>query len=188
MSTVAHSWRSIKDGDYIPAMRPDVGCSGLASAFGAELFWGHNPEQTCGVKEPLLKDVDEAFELTGAAAGSGQLAEGTERIRRFSEAGEGMISVSLLDMAGGLNVANDLLGGEKLYLAMYENPEAIECLLGKIQALFLAAIALQIEAAGGRDAITTTDFPETWFPEGRKGHVSDDISANISPQMYQRRH
>jgi len=186
MSTVAHSWRSIKDGDYIPAMRPDVGCSGLASAFGAELFWGHNPEQTCGVKEPLLKDVDEAFELTVPAAVSGQLAEGTERIRRFSEAGEGMISVSLLDMAGGLNVANDLLGGEKLYLAMYENPEALECLLGKIQELFLAAIALQIEAAGGQDAITTTDFPETWFPEGRKGHVSDDISANISPQMYQR--
>ncbi|MBN2295544.1 MAG: hypothetical protein JXM70_24150, partial [Pirellulales bacterium] len=34
--------------------------------------------------------------------------------------------------------------------------------------------------------ITTTDFPDYWFPEGRKGHVSDDISANISPAMYER--
>lgn len=186
MSTVAHSWQSIRDGDYIPAMRPDVGCSGLATAFGAELFWGDNPEQTCGVKEPVLNNVAEAFDLVTPAADGGQLAEGTERIRRFAEAGQGVISVSLLDMAGGLNVANDLLGGEALYLAMYENPEALECLLGKIQELFLAAIALQIEAAGGQDAITATDFPDTWFPEGRKGHVSDDISANISPQMYER--
>jgi uroporphyrinogen-III decarboxylase len=186
MSTVAHSWQSVRDGDYIPAMRPDVGCSGLATAFGAELFWGNSTEQTCGVKEPVLEDVAETFGLAIPAADAGQLAEGTERIRRFAEAGEGMISVSLLDMAGGLNVANDLLGGEKLYLAMYENPEALECLLGKIQELFLAAITLQIEAAGGEDAITATDFPDTWFPEGRKGHVSDDISANISPQMYER--
>jgi uroporphyrinogen-III decarboxylase len=186
MSTVVHSWQSIRDGDYIPAMRPDVGCSGLATAFGAELFWGDSTEQTCGVKEPVLKDVAEAFDLVTPAADGGQLAEGTERIRRFAEAGEGMISVSLLDMAGGLNVANDLLGGEALYLAMYENPKALDCFLGKIQELFLAAIALQIEAAGGEDAITATDFPDTWFPEGRKGHVSDDISANISPQMYER--
>ena len=28
--------------------------------------------------------------------------------------------------------------------------------------------------------------PDYWFPEGRKGHVSDDISANISPAMYDR--
>jgi len=50
----------------------------------------------------------------------------------------------------------------------------------------LAAIALQIEAAGGQERITTTDFPEYWFPEGQKGHVSDDISANISPACYRR--
>ena len=89
-------------------------------------------------------------------------------------------------MAGGLNVASDLLGGQTLYTSMYENPEALECLLGKIQQLFLATIDLQIEAAGGQERITNTDFPEYWFPEGRKGHVSDDISANISPASYQR--
>ena len=80
----------------------------------------------------------------------------------------------------------DLLGCKRMYAVMYENPAALECLLGKIQELFLAAIAPQIEAAGGEERITTTDFPEYWFPEGRKGHVSDDISANISPASYER--
>ncbi len=48
------------------------------------------------------------------------------------------------------------------------------------------AIAAQIEAAGSEENITTTDFPDYWFPEGSKGHVSDDISANISPPLYHR--
>ena len=186
LRTAGLSWQRVPEGDTIPAMRPDVGCSCLATAFGAELFWGDHPDQTCGIKKPLLGDVEAAYKLPVPPPDAGQLAEGIERVRRFAGAGEGLISISLLDMAGGLNVANDLLGGEALYIAMYENPEALECLLGKIQQLFLSTISLQIEAAGGEDAITTTDFPDTWFPEGRKGHVSDDMSANISPELYQR--
>jgi len=178
------TWQYVPDGDVVPAVRPDVGCSALATAFGAELYWGLDPNQTCGVRRPLLRDVAEAYELEVPPPDAGQLAEGTRRVRRFAEAGEGLVSVSLLDMAGGLNVAMDLLGGERLYAAMYEDSQALECLLGKIQQLFLAAIAVEIDAAGGQDRITTTDFPEYWFPEGRKGHVSDDISANISPAMY----
>lgn len=180
------SWRHVPHGDIVPAIRPDVGCSCLATAFGAGLYWGDHPNQTCGVNEPLLKNLEQAYDLAVPPPDAGQLAEGTRRVGRFAEAGEGLVSVSLLDMAGGLNVAMDLLGGDALYASMYENPAALECLLGKIQELFLAAIGRQIEAAGGQDRITTTDFPEYWFPEGRKGHVSDDISANIAPACYDR--
>jgi len=180
------AWREVPGGDTIPAMRPDVGCSCLATAFGAELYWGDDPNQTCGVKEPLLGDVEAAHDLAVPDPEAGQLAEGTERVRRFAEAGEGLVSVSLLDMAGGLNVASDLLGAEAMYMAMYGNPEALLCLLGKIQQLFLATIERQIAAAGGEERITTTDFPDYWYPEGRKGHVSDDISAAISPELYRR--
>ncbi len=179
------TWQAIREGDTIPAMRPDVGCSCLASAFGAELFWGDDANQTCGVK-PMLKDISEACKLEVPPPDAGQLGEGIERVGRFSQAGEGFISVSLLDMAGGLNVAADLLGGENLYLAMYEEPESLECLLDKIQQLFLSTIERQIESAGGEEFITTTDFPDYWFPEGRKGHVSDDISASISGEFYRR--
>ncbi|MCX7427162.1 MAG: hypothetical protein NTW96_16240 [Planctomycetia bacterium] len=186
LTVVDLTWRLVPEGDLVPAMRPDVGCSCLATAFGAELFWGDDPNQTCGVKTPPLGDVAEAFDLAVPPPDAGQLAEGTDRVRRFAEAGEGLVGVSLLDMAGGLNVACDLVSGDKLYLAMHQEPDALLCLLEKIQELFLAAIERQIEAAGGQQFITTTDFPDYWFPEGRKGHVSDDISANISPAMYER--
>ena len=178
------TWQEIPDSDTVPAMRPDVGCSCLATAFGAQLYWGDDPNQTCGVREPVLGDVEEASQLCVPPVDGGQLAEGTERVGRFAEAGDGMVSVSLLDMAGGLNVACDLLGGEAMYVAMRQSPQALQCLLDKIQQLYLGAIALQTEAAGGQDRITTTDFPDYWFPEGRKGHVSDDMSASMSLELY----
>ena len=186
LTVVGLTWREVPAGDTVPAMRPDVGCSCLATAFGAKLYWGDDPDQTCGVREPVLRDVEEASALAVPAPDSGQLKEGIERVRRFAEAGEGRVSVSLLDMAGGLNVVHDLLDSQDLYVAMYEHPEALLCLLGKIQQLFLETIALQIEAAGGQEVITTTDFPDYWFPEGSKGHVSDDVSANISPELYRK--
>ena len=186
LAVVKLTWEHVPDNDMVPAMRPDVGCSCLATAFGAELFWGADENQTCGVKDSPLSDIEQAHDLPVPTPDAGQLGEGIQRVRRFAEAGDGLVAVSLLDMAGGLNVAADLLGGDNLYLAMYQQPEALECLLEKIQQLFLATIERQIEAAGGEDNITTTDFPDYWFPEGRKGHVSDDISANISPNMYER--
>jgi len=186
LRTVVLSWQAVPEGDTIPAMRPDVGCSCLATAFGADLYWGDDPNQTCGIRTPLLRDIEQVRDLPVPAPDAGQLGEGIERVRRFAEAGEGLISVSLLDMAGGLNVAGDLLGCDALYVAMYEHPELLEELLDKIQQLFLATISEQIRAAGGQEFISTTDFPEYWFPEGRKGHVSDDISANISPKLYRR--
>ncbi len=186
LTAVKLTWQHAPENDMPPAMRPDVGCSCLATAFGAELFWGDDANQTCGVKNPPLADVEQAYDIPVPPPDAGQLAEGIRRVRRFAEAGDGLVSVSLLDMAGGLNVAVDLLGGDNLYLAMYQQPEALLCLLEKIQQLLLSTIELQIAAAGGEDRITTTDFPDYWFPEGRKGHVSDDISANISPAMYDR--
>jgi hypothetical protein len=92
--------------------------------------------------------------------------------------------VSLLDAAGGVNVAADLLGMTQLHLAFYLTPEAVHRLLEKIQDLFSAAIRAGIKAAGGEENITTTDFRELWFPEDFKGHVSDDISATFGPKMY----
>jgi hypothetical protein len=116
--------------------------------------------------------------------GSQWLRDGFARIKRFAEAGEGIIPVSLLDAAGGVNVAADLLGMTCLMESFYIHPEGLHRLLGIIQQVYLEVIEQGIKAAGGEQHITTTDFVDFWFPEGRKGHVSDDVSANISPQLY----
>ena len=182
------TWEFAPSSDWIPAMRPDVGCSCLASAFGAQYYWGDDPGQTPGIKDPILTLAGLADQADALAIPDpqrdGWLPEGLRRIRRFSEAGEGIIPVSLLDAAGGVNVAADLLGMTELMMAFYDQPEGLHILLNKIQALYAATIRAGILAAGGEDNITSTDYEDVWYPEGWKGHVSDDISAGFGPAIY----
>jgi hypothetical protein len=182
------SWKHAPSSDGIPAMRPDVGCSCLASAFGADYFWGDDPNQTPGIRDKILT-LDGLAEQVAALPvpdplRDGWLPEGLRRIRQFAEAGEGFIPVSLLDAAGGVNVAADLLGMSELMMAFYDQPDAVHALLDKIQTLYAATIRVGIAAAGGEQNITTTDFEDVWYPEGWKGHVSDDISAGFGPDIY----
>ena len=186
LASALASWELAKYSDAVPAMRPDVGCSCLASAFGAEYYWGDNPEQTPGIKEYLITDLEEQAARIAIPDPlvDGWLPEGIRRIRRFAAAGEGFIPVSLLDAAGGINVAADLLGVTELMVSLYTAPDAMHVLLDKIQTLFAETIRLGIAAAGGEEHITTTDYPDYWFPEGRKGHVSDDMCAQYGPEMF----
>jgi uroporphyrinogen-III decarboxylase len=180
------TWQHIPQTDAIPAMRPDVGCSCLATAFGAQDYWGDNPDQTIYIQGKVITDLAgqvEALPIPDPAR-DGWLPEGLRRIRLFAEAGEGFIPVSLLDAAGGINVAADLMGMTEVLEAIYTAPQALHCLLDKIQALYAATIRAGIAAAGGEAYITTTDFPDTWFPEGCKGHVSDDVCASFGPKTY----
>jgi uroporphyrinogen-III decarboxylase len=182
------TWEHAPSSDCIPAIRPDVGCSCLASAFGAEYFWGDDPNQTPGIKEKIIT-LDGMAEQVAALPipdpqRDGWLPEGLWRIHYFAEASEGIIPVSLLDAAGGVNVAADLLGMTELMMAFYDHPEAVHSLLNKIQTLYSATIRAGIAAAGGEANITTTDFEDVWYPEGWKGHVSDDISAGFGPAIY----
>jgi hypothetical protein len=186
LAAAAATWTLAPSSDAIPALFPDVGCSCLASAFGAEYYWGESVEQTPGVLRPVITDLEQQVEGLPVPnpRQDGWIPEGLRRIRMFAEAGDGFLPVTLLDAAGGLNVAADLMGMSELLLAFYTAPEAVHRLLDKIQTLFLATIQAGIEAAGGERNIANTDFLEVWFPEGRKGHVSDDICSSFGPATY----
>ncbi len=180
------TWELVPSSDTVPGMRPDVGCSCIASAFGAEYHWADDPNQTPGILGHLITDIESQVDSLPQPDPytDGWLPEGIRRIKLFAEAGEGFLPVSLLDAAGGVNVASDMMGMTELLMAMYTAPEAVHKLLDKIQILYAATIRAGIDAAGGEQNIATTDFPDHWFPEGFKGHVSDDISASFGPDTY----
>lgn len=173
--------------DYIPSMRPDVGCVVIESTLGGEVIFGDDPNQTCTIKGPPLKSIDDAYKLKMPAPyKDGLVPEGLKRIRSFVERTDGQVYVSCLDMGGGMNVAFTLLGGVQCLTAMYEAPEALEHLAGFITDVFIRFAEVSIEAAGGIEHVTCTDFPYHWHPEGRKGHCSDDICAQYSPEFFNR--
>ncbi|MFQ3549791.1 MAG: uroporphyrinogen decarboxylase family protein [Armatimonadota bacterium] len=171
--------------DYIPTMRADVGCIVIESALGAEVVFGDDPNQTNTIKGPILENVEDAYNLKMPNPYTdGLVPEGIKRIKNFVERTEGQVYVSCLDMGSAMNVAFTLLGGVKTLTAMYEAPEALNYLGGFITDCFISFADAQIEAAGGINQVTSTDFPWIWHPEGKKGHCSDDISAQYSPEFF----
>lgn len=173
--------------DYIPSMRPDLGCVIIESALGAEVVFGDDPNQTCTIKEPILKTPDDIYALKKPDPYSaGLVPEGLRRIRSFVERTDGQVYVSCLDMGGAMNVAFTLLGSVEFYMLSYDHPEALHRLADFISDVFIDFAEACIEAAGGIDHVTSTDFPYLWQPEGRKGHCSDDICAQFSPDFFDR--
>lgn len=186
ISSAMATWHLAPSSDAIPCLFPDMGCSCLATSFGGDYFWGDDPQQTPGVAQPIITDLErQVVRLPDPDPwADGLLPEGLRRIRLFADAGADFLPVTLMDMAGGLNVAADLLGMTDLLLALYTAPDALHLLLAKVQRLFLATIRAAISAAGGEERIANTDFLEVWFPEGHKAHVSDDVSSSIGPVHY----
>lgn len=170
--------------DAIPAMRPDVGCSCIASAFGAEYYWGANEDSTPGVKNYLIPDIEDGIDmLPDPEVTDGWLGEGMKRIARFAEAGEGIIPISLLDTAGGVNVAADLLSTTGLMEAFYIAPEEVKALLHKIQTFLLKVVDASVEAAGGEEYIRPLIL---WICGSRRGGkgISVMICARCSARRY----
>jgi uroporphyrinogen-III decarboxylase len=133
----------------------------------------------------LLENIEDIYKLKPVNPYSdGILPLFLERMRYFVEETDYMIPVSCLDMNGPMAVAMDIIGSEQLLLGMYEYPDEIKYLLNFVMDNIMLVTEACIEAAGGMDNITCTDFCDIWFPEGRKGHVSDDVSAMYKPEMF----
>jgi hypothetical protein len=174
-------------GDYIPSMRVDLGCVIIESALGAEVVFGHDPNQTCTVKAPILGAVEDIYALRMPDPHrDGLVPEGLMRMKRFVERTDGQVLISGLDMGGPLNVAFTLLGSNRFYMMSYDAPDALEYLANFIADVFILFAEAGIEAVGGVDHLTSTDFPYWWQPEKYKGHMSDDICAQFSPEFFNR--
>lgn len=173
--------------DYIPRAFINVGCNAIPSAYGCELYYGENPEQTPGVKEPLLHTPDDVYTLGKPdPMRDGLLPEFLRRAAMFNEAFEGKVWLTGLDMNGPTGIASDLLGSTLYYSMMYDAPEALEHLLAHLADVIIDVTHAIIRTVGGIDQLTSTDFFWDWCPEGRKGHVSDDLSAGVSREFFRR--
>lgn len=171
--------------DYIPGIFVNMGCVGIENALGMEIYYGETSQQTPGVRGRLLQNVEDIYKLKPIDPyKDGIIPQFLERMRYFLEETGYQIPVSCLDMNGPMPIAMDIIGSENLLLGMYEFPDDIKYLLDFTMENILRVTEACIEAAGGVDNITCTDFCDFWFPEGKKGHVSDDVCAMYKPDMF----
>ena len=182
---VEHSLRLFPD-DYIPTMRPDVGYMTMATVYGIPVHWSDDPEQMPGIRRNLIYDMSQVYDIPEFdPTERGLMPECLRRVRLFAERCRGRIYVSGIDLGGPLNTCKDLIETNLFYAAFYEHPEEFHYLLDRVTDDMIACYDAIIEAAGGKENMSTTDFDDLWAPETYKGYVSDDVCATISPRTFQ---
>jgi hypothetical protein len=90
------------------------------------------------------------------------------------------------DLGGPLNTAKDLFDTNLLFTAPYDDPQSFRRFLELAAEVQASCYREVIAAAGGLERLTCIDFDPLWAPEGRKGFVSDDVCAGLSPEHFTR--
>ncbi len=185
LSNLKRSLRLLPD-DYIPYARVWFGYMTIATLFGLPVHWSSDPDQSPGVAHPLITDMEAIYSLKKPDARREGLMPANLRLQRtFAERFPKWVYLTGFDLGGPLNSCRDLIEGTLLYSAMIEQPQALHYLLDMVTKLQIACIQAGIEAAGGLERMTNVDMAQIWAPEGHKGFVSDDVSATISPAMFE---
>lgn len=184
LSSIKRTLELVPD-DYIPTAFVNVGCVAIESALGMELHYGENNDQLPGIQKYMFDNFDRINQLKHIDPyKDGILPLFLERVRYFVKETDGRIPVTCLDMNGPMAIAMNIVGSENFLAGMYTNQEDVKYLLNFVMDNIIIVTDACIEAAGGIDNVTSTDFVWEWFPEGKKGHVSDDVSAMYKPDFF----
>lgn len=185
-NNLERSLRTLPD-DYIPYARVWLGYMTIATMFGLPVHWSEDPEQSPGVAHPLIKeDIQDVYGISKPRTLSAGLMPDNLRLQRmFAERFPRWVHLTGFDLGGPLNNSKDLIESNLLYISMVEQPEALHYLLDILTDLQIECYQAAIEASGGLDRMTCIDMAQIWMPEGHKGFLSDDVSAMISPYLFE---
>jgi len=161
-------------------LEPWYGIGTVASAFGCGYLWraGQAP-----MVERRFDSVAEALEYEAVPVAETAIGRHTlEMIDYFVDKTRGKVPISLTDTQSPLNVACHVVDMKRLFMALYDEPEAVRRLLERIAHLLVAFTAEQIEQIG-----ESLVWPGHGFAScrcfGGLG-VSDDLAVMISDGQY----
>jgi len=171
--------------DYIPVARVWPGYMTIATMFGIEIHWSDDPNQSPGVTQHIIENIKDIYKLKMPnAREDGLMPFNLRWLRYFREKFPEQVHLTGIDLGGALNTAKDLFSTNLLYTAFYDSPVEYHHFLKMATELQIRCYEEIIEAVGDLNRLTCIDFDPFWAPEGRKGFVSDDVCATISPELF----
>ena len=167
---------------YLPHIDSYIGTPVIASAFGGQVTYF--PDKDPWLAEPIIheyRDIDHIKKPDPQE--SGLMKKIFEWVDYWKLQTQEKIPISMTDIQGPLSVAIDLMGANKFFLGLVDDPKRIKILLEIITEVtieFLNLLYPKIEVEDGLHEWTGIFFPK------RKGRLrlSEDNLISISPEMY----
>jgi uroporphyrinogen-III decarboxylase len=166
------------DDSYIPFLMPWYGTTVVPSAFGSKVVYKPNGDPVLSgaiiTKPGQINDL-----MIPNPETDGQMAEVLQTIDLMRS--ETDLPIGITDAQGPLNIALSLVGIDRLFFWMYDEPELVHELMNLVTDVLIRWIRIQKERAGQNLA-----FPHGILLPEEYGSVwiSDDDCTLISSKMY----
>jgi hypothetical protein len=176
--------------DYIPFVKPEVGCSTIPSILGAETYFTNEFDNFSAVKEPLARNMEELDNLyipenEEEIKLKGLMPLNLDKIRYYREVVGDRINYAGFDIGGVLCGSVDILDSSLFYMSLLTDKEKMLKFLDNLSSLYLKVQKILINNFGGLSNMMNIDWEPSWYPEGHKGYLSDDPCANIGIPMFE---
>ena len=194
LEKIKSSLENIPDGDYIPSIKSDLGFIVIQSIFGMQPIYCSDkkpakyPDQTPYVdpKTKPIKSIGDMynFKRPENIFHMGLVPEGLERIRYFMKETNYEIPTSNLDCGNGLLMAYELTDSKLFFTTMKDDPKAINHVTDILTDVIIDLESEVIDIAGGIDNVTSTEWDDKWYPEGKKCYISAELQPLYNPADY----
>ena len=168
--------------EYIPVIDTFMGCPVIASTFGGKVDFFRDKDPW--IKSRIINDLKDIDSIKKPDPRKTGLAKKTlEFIDYWKIETDGKIPISIPDIQGPLSVGIDLMGAQKFYLGLFDDPNRIHKLLGIIAETvidFLKILYSKIEEEDG-----LYEWTGIFFPKGKgRVRISEDNLISISSDIY----
>ncbi|MCL5771710.1 MAG: hypothetical protein M1479_05515 [Actinobacteria bacterium] len=176
--------------DYIPFVKPEVGCATIPSILGAEIYFTSAFDNFSTVKEPLVKHIEQLESLyipenDEEIKAKGLMPLNLGKIKYYREVVKDRINYAGFDIGGVLCGSIDVIDSSLFYMSLLTDKEKILKFLDKLSNLYIKVQKILVSEFGGLNNMMNIDWEPSWYPEGHKGYLSDDPCANLNIALFE---
>ena len=169
------------DDDFIPYLTPYMGTGILASAFGCRMHFAHWRDPS--VAAPCVESLADAAKLKPPdPRRDGLMPRVLEAAAYMRD--RGPYPVALTDTQSPLDELVLMVGHERLYLWMYDEPSAVHELFELVTEALIAWVKAQ-KAVTGEPPDVCRGEQGVWIPPPCGVWLADDEAVNLPPSLYE---
>ena len=163
--------------DVVPVVRVNFGTAQPASAYGCSIYVPEN--SLPAASDHVLSRIEDAYDLPVPDVNAGLYAKLHEWTDQWLDALPHGIAIQHPDIQSTFNTAH-LVRGNDIFLDFYDNPDALEALLGNITD-FMIKITLYLKSKISDDTEYFYDWLGMWKGTAR---ISNCTMQLLAPEFY----